>query len=55
MNEFIGRNLNIGEYPDEWISELTRIKLKLKNLFNDIITDKDFILNIINGLNRQYS
>ena len=55
LNEFRGRNLNIGEDPDEWISELTRIKLKLKNLFNEIITDKDFIVNIINGLNRQYS
>ena len=31
LNEFRNRTLNTGEDPDEWISDLTRLRLKLKN------------------------
>ena len=55
LNEFRNRTLNTGEDPDEWISDLTRLRLKLKNLFGEKVTEKDFMVTIINGLNRDYS
>ena len=55
LNGFRNRTLNTGEDPDEWISDLTRLRLKLKNLFGEKITEKDFTVNLINGLKRDYS
>ena len=40
LNEFINMTLNTGKDPDEWISDLTRLRLKLKILFGEKVTEK---------------
>ena len=44
-----------GEDPYFWLSELNRLRLKMKNLFNEDINEKSFQLIIINGLPNEYS
>ena len=53
--EIRNRRLNPGEDPDLWLSELNRLRLKMKNLFNEDINEKSFQLIIINGLPNEYS
>ena len=51
--KFNASKLPTGTDPDEWITELERIRQELKDL-NHNISDEDLIIHIINNMTKEY-
>ena len=51
--EFGNSKLSKGEDPDEWITGLEDLRVKIKDAGSDM-TDEDFIIHIINNVTEEY-
>ena len=52
--KFTGSKLQTNEDPIIWITKMERMKYRLKNQFGTTYEDDDFLMQLINGLNKQY-
>ena len=52
--KFRERNLNIGEDPDVWLTELEEMRNELEFEYNEVTDEDDFKLMVIGGLTDDY-